>query len=89
MTETFPSAEIVKKLSRIRELVAKYPEPWVIEKTPHNYEDGTNEFIHVRYRTRGGDDEVTVSIGEYLTPDLAELLVLLREVAPLISMQSR
>ena len=37
------------RAARIRELIAKYPEPWVIEKQPHNYRDGTSEFTHVRY----------------------------------------
>ena len=30
------------RAARIKELIAKYPEPWVIEKEPHNYNDGTN-----------------------------------------------
>lgn len=70
------------KSERLKELLAKYPEPWVIEKEPHNYNDGTKEFTHVRYV--GSDrlgSPVTVSIGEHVTPDLAELLILLRESA--------
>lgn len=70
--------------NRIQELIAKYPEPWVIEKEPHNYNDGTKEFTHVRYRHHpdfAKGEEVCVEIGGYLTPDLAELLVLLRESA--------
>ena len=38
-----------ERKARIGELIAKYPEPWVIEKQPHNYPDGTKEFTHVRY----------------------------------------
>lgn len=70
--------------ARIRELLAKYPEPWVIEKEPHNYGDGTKEFTHVMYRSRPAfaqGEEIAVTIGHYVTPDLAELLILLREHA--------
>ena len=70
--------------ARIRELLAKYPEPWVIEKRPHNYQDGTSEFTHVRYLCKpeyAGGEEICVRIGSYVTPDLAELLILLREYA--------
>jgi len=68
-----------ERSARIKALLAKYPEPWVIEKEPHDYNDGTTHFTHVRYRSAKHD--VTVSIGEHVTPDLAELLVLLREAA--------
>lgn len=70
--------------ARIKELIAKYPEPWVIEKEPHDYADGTKEFTHVRYRKRSEwskGEEYCVEIGSHVTPDLAELLVLLREAA--------
>jgi hypothetical protein len=69
---------------RIRELLARYPEPWLIEKEPHDYNDGTNEFTHVRYRHKPSwakGEEICVEIGNYVTPDLAELLILLREHA--------
>jgi hypothetical protein len=72
------------RAARIRELIAKYPEPWVIEKQPHNYRDGTSEFTHVRYyseREWAAGERVCVEIGSHVTPDLAELLVLLREAA--------
>lgn len=78
-----PTTEI-KRSARIRELLAKYPEPWVIEKEPHSYNDGTKEFTHVRYRHKpawGNGEEICVEIGSHVTPDLAELLVLLREAA--------
>lgn len=81
--------EVAKKLRRIRELIAEYPEPWVIEKEPHNYNDGTTEFTHVRYYHKpkfSNGETICVEIGSHVTPDLAELLVLLREVAPMISM---
>ena len=72
------------RAARIKELIAKYPEPWVIEKEPHSYNDGTREFTHVRYYhspayARG--ERVCVEIGSHVTPDLAELLILLRESA--------
>jgi|SRR6185437_16352591 len=69
---------------RIRELLDKYPEPWVIEKEPHDYPDGTNHFTYVRYRGKPAwakGEEICVEIGSHVTPDLAELLILLREHA--------
>ena len=68
---------------RIRELIAEYPEPWVIEKEPHRYNDGTKEFTHVRvgYQQDHQGRKINILIGSYLTPDLAELLILLRESA--------
>ncbi len=72
----------VEEIARLRDLLAKYPEEWVIEKEPHNYNDGTKEFTHVRYRRKSRDgEEMCISIGEYVTPDLAELLILLRRAA--------
>lgn len=67
-----------EKRARLRELLAKYPEPWEIEQEPHSYNDGTTHFTHVVYRRGEG---VTVEIGSHVTPDLAELLILLRENA--------
>lgn len=68
---------------RIKELIAKYPEPWVIIKEPHDCPDGTKEFTHVRvgYTKRANGENINIEIGSYVTPDLAELLVLLREAA--------
>lgn len=69
---------------RIGELLAKYPEPWLIEKEPHDYADGTKEFTHVRYRKKpkwAKGEEICVEIGSHVTPELAELLILLREHA--------
>lgn len=62
---------------KIKELISKYQEPWVIEKEPHNYNDGTTEFLHlIFYR-----DKMRVMIGSYLTNELAELLILMQEEA--------
>lgn len=73
-----------ERRERIKELLAQYPEPWVIEKEPHPYNDGATEFTHVRYRSKpkfAQGEEVCVEIGSYVTPDMAELLILLREHA--------
>jgi hypothetical protein len=69
---------------RLKELLEKYPEPWVIEKEPHSYDDGTTHFTHVRYHRRpkfARNEEIAVEIGSYVTPDFAELLLLLRQFA--------
>lgn len=74
-----------ERKARIKDLLSKYPEPWVIEKEPHNYADGTSEFTHVRYyakdRPYARGETMCIEIGSHVTPDLAELLVLLREAA--------
>jgi len=73
-----------ERRERIKALLAKYPEPWLIEKESHDYDDGTTHFTHVRYRSRPAfarGEEVCVEIGSHVTPDLAELLILLREHA--------
>jgi hypothetical protein len=76
--------ERAAKRERIKALLAEYPEPWLIEKEPHDYKDGTTEFTHVRYRHKPAwakGEEICVEIGSHVTPDLAELLILLREWA--------
>ena len=73
-----------ERRERIRKLLAEYPEPWVIEQEKHDYADGTTHFTHVRYRHRpkwAKGEEICVEIGSHVTPDLAELLILLREWA--------
>ena len=75
-----------QRSARIRELISQYPEPWVIEKEPHDYKDGTKEFTHVRVGYTKSPawakgEKINIEIGSYLSPDLAELLVLLREAA--------
>ena len=88
---TLISSEGMKELKahaerreRIKTLLAEYPEPWIIEKEPHNYNEGTTEFTHVRYYSApefAKGERICIEIGSHVTPDLAELLVLLREHA--------
>jgi hypothetical protein len=70
-----------ERKARIQELITKYPEPWVIEKEPHSYNDGTTEFTHVRFHRERNGEKYSVEIGSHVTPELAELLILLRESA--------
>jgi hypothetical protein len=59
--------------------------PWYIAQEPHNYPDGTKCFTHVCCKSRDvSGTELTVTIGQYLTPDLAELLVTLHNNIPAI-----
>lgn len=58
-------------------------EPWRIESEPHDHADGTVHFTHVR--AMGHDiygAPTTVEIGQYVTHELAELLVLMRNNLP-------
>jgi hypothetical protein len=57
-------------------------EPWRIEQIPHDYPDRTTHFTHVRTTGYVQDEPVLVSIGTYLTPATAELLVTLRNNLP-------
>lgn len=73
-----------ERRERIRELLDKYPEAWLTEKEAHDYPDGTTHFTHVRYRKKpayGKGEEICIEIGSHVSPDLAELLILLREHA--------
>jgi hypothetical protein len=57
--------------------------PWRIEQEPHDYPDGTTHFTHVVSTSSDvGGEPVRVVIGKYLTPELAELLVLMRNNLP-------
>lgn len=52
--------------------------PWRIEREKHPYKDGTTHFTHVVYTAHDAEGaEMTVRIGDYLTPELAETLCLL------------
>jgi len=76
--------DIQQLLARLRELHKKcYPgEPWRIEKEPHNCPDGTTHFNHVRQTAYISGAPLAVAIASHVTPDLAELLVLMRNNLP-------
>jgi hypothetical protein len=56
----------------------------MIEQEPHDYPDGTTHFTHVVCTSNSTvtGEPVKVVIGKYLTPELAELLVLMRNNLP-------
>jgi hypothetical protein len=67
-----------KELSnRLEELRSLSAENWRVEKEPHDYEDGTTHFNHVRYTAKHFGEEVTVEVAQYVTPQLGELLCVL------------
>jgi hypothetical protein len=76
--------DIQQLLARLRELHKKCgpDEPWRIEKEPHNYPDGTTHFNHVRQTAHANGEPLAVTIASHVTPDLAELLVLMRNNLP-------
>jgi len=57
-------------------------EAWRIEQEPHDYPDGTTHFTHVRMTGHAGGESVRVSICSHVTPELAELIVLMRNNLP-------
>jgi hypothetical protein len=72
-------------LARLAELHAKCraDEPWMTEREPHGYPDGTTHFTHVcRPVWLDGKRVANVRIARHVTPDLAELLVLMRNNLP-------
>jgi hypothetical protein len=74
-----------KLLERLAELHQQCDptEPWRIEREPHNYADGTTHFTHVVCTSQDSEGHpLKVAIGHYLTPDLAEMLVLMRNHLP-------
>ncbi len=79
------SSKSLQLLARLAELHQQCDpdEPWRIEEEPHDYPDGTTCFTHVVTTGHSFDGTpVTVAIGKYLTPELAELLVLMRNNLP-------
>lgn len=75
------SSESLQLLARLAALHQKCRpgEQWRIEQEPHDYPDGTTHFTHVVSTSCSVNGEsVKVVIGRYLTPELAELLVLMR-----------
>ena len=76
--------KILQVLARLSELHKKCrpEEPWRVDLEPHDYPDGTMHFNHVRTTSHAHGERVTVTIGKHLTPELAELLVLMRNSLP-------
>jgi len=73
--------EVNKLLARLVDLHQKHrrddDEPWRMVREPHDYDDGTTHFTHVEYTAHDTNGApVTVMIARFLTPALAELLVL-------------
>ena len=69
------NAELADKLEALR---PKERPEWRVEKEPHDYQDGTTHFNHVRYDILDDGMPVgQVEVGSYLSPNLAELLCLL------------
>lgn len=60
---------------RLQALRDRHREPWEVMKEPHDYNDGTKEFNHVRFHSATINGDVLVA--QYVTPELAELLCLL------------
>jgi hypothetical protein len=79
------SSESLQLLARLEALHWKCRpgELWRIERESHDYPDGTTHFTHVVTTSFAVNNEpVKVVIGKYLTPELAELLVLMRNNLP-------
>jgi hypothetical protein len=75
--------DIEQLLDRLDELDKKNGHgEWRIEKEPHDYPDGTTHFTHVRATAYVKGEPITVSISSYATPEMAELLVLMRNSLP-------
>jgi hypothetical protein len=83
--------DVEQLLARLGELHEKCrpDEPWRIEKEPHDHPDGTTHFNHVRQTARVSGEALTVTIANHLTPELAELLVLMRNNLPELIRQAR
>lgn len=70
---------------KLEGLAGKHREPWYIEQEPHDHNDGTTHFTHVRYKTTVGETaEVTVAVADYVTPELGELMCTLHNNLPAI-----
>lgn len=69
--------ETTELLDRLEVLYAEFAEEWRVQKEPHNYPDGTTHFTHVLYTAYDVENNpMTIMAGRYLTPELAELMVL-------------
>jgi hypothetical protein len=70
---------------KILALAHAHPGHWRIEIEPHDYADGTKQFTHVVYDTTDhAGNAMRVRVGDYVTPDLAEMMLLLKNNAVLI-----
>ena len=76
--------EARRMLDRLAELnqIQGFNELWRIEEEPHHYPDGTTHFTHVRTTGQVMGEAVNVSIASHVTPELAELLVTMRNNLP-------
>jgi hypothetical protein len=60
---------MIELADKLEALAKKHREPWYIEKEPHDYNDGTTHFTHVRYKTIDGESaDVMVAVAEYVRP---------------------
>jgi len=77
--QTTDPREVRKLLARLSELydMHEHANPWYVFRQPHDYPDGTTHFTHVQCQMHDNDGTpLTVSVGSYLTPELAELMTL-------------
>jgi hypothetical protein len=59
--------------------------PWRIEREPHHHADGTTHFTHVVHDAYdGAGEKMKVHVGEYVTPNLADLMCSLHNNIELI-----
>ena len=82
MGENIRPHELADRLERLAD---KHREAWRIDREPHNYRDGTTHFTHVvhdAYDSAG--EKMLVRVGEYTTPEIAELMCSLRNNVDLI-----
>jgi hypothetical protein len=62
----------------IERLAQNYRERWHVVQEPHEYNDGTTHFTHVRYtKHHSSGASMTVTVAKYVTPELGELLCVL------------
>ena len=67
----------IELADRLEQLRKQRGGEWRVEKEPHDYQDGTTHFNHVRYTSNWKGEELTVEVAQYVTPELGELLCLL------------
>lgn len=85
MPENVRPYELAERLQRLVDSDKPPRSDWQIEKETHSYKDGTTHFTHVvKYNAGFEGEKVKVRIGEYVTPELAELLCSLHNNIDLI-----